>query len=80
MTAVLTSAKEIAALIPDGALLALPPEYAPCSMEGIRALVVDKDRAPKWTPASLQGVSDDMVRQLSAPMDTELGLPVPARD
>lgn len=49
-------------------------------LEGIRALVVDKDRAPKWTPASLQGVSDDMVRQLSAPMDTELGLPVPARD
>ncbi len=39
MTAVLTSANEIAALIPDGALLALPPEYAPCSMEGIRALV-----------------------------------------
>jgi len=39
MTAVLTSAKEIAALIPDGALLALPPEYAPCSMDGIRALV-----------------------------------------
>ncbi len=39
MTQVLTSAEEIAARIPDGALLALPPEYAPCSMETIRALV-----------------------------------------
>lgn len=39
MTAVLTSAEEIANQIPDGALLALPPEYAPCSMEAIRALV-----------------------------------------
>jgi glutaconate CoA-transferase subunit A len=39
MTAVLTSANEIASRIPDGALLALPPEYAPCSMEGVRSLV-----------------------------------------
>ncbi len=39
MTAVLTSVEEIAAKISDGSLLALPPEYAPCSMEGIRALV-----------------------------------------
>lgn len=39
MTVVLNSAEEIAARIPDGALLALPPEYGPCSMETIRALV-----------------------------------------
>ncbi len=39
MTNLLASAEEIAARIPDGALLALPPEYAPCSMETIRALV-----------------------------------------
>ncbi len=39
MTAILPSAEEIAAQIPDGALLALPPEYAPCSMETVRALV-----------------------------------------
>lgn len=38
MTEILNSAEEIATRIPDGALLALPPEYAPCSMEGIRAL------------------------------------------
>lgn len=39
MTNHLSSADEIASQIPDGCLLALPPEYAPCSMEGIRALV-----------------------------------------
>lgn len=39
MTKILNNAEEIAAQIPDGSLLALPPEYAPCSMEVIRALV-----------------------------------------
>lgn len=39
MTEIVSSADDIAKRIPDGALLALPPEYAPCSMEVIRALV-----------------------------------------
>jgi glutaconate CoA-transferase, subunit A len=39
MTTILPTAESIAAAIPDGALLALPPEYAPCAMEVIRALV-----------------------------------------
>lgn len=39
MTKILNNAEEIAAQIADGSLLALPPEYAPCSMEVIRALV-----------------------------------------
>ncbi len=39
MTKNFNNAEEIAAQIPDGSLLALPPEYAPCSMEVIRALV-----------------------------------------
>lgn len=39
MSTILPSAERIAAAIPDGALIALPPEYAPCAMEVIRALV-----------------------------------------
>lgn len=35
----MTSADEIAAAIPDGSLIALPAEYAPCAMAVIRALV-----------------------------------------
>jgi len=29
--------------------------------EGIRAMVIDKDRTPKWSPPALAGVSDDEV-------------------
>lgn len=39
MTSILNSAEDIAARIEDGALLALPPEYGPCSMDTIRALI-----------------------------------------
>jgi glutaconate CoA-transferase subunit A len=39
MTRILPTAEAIAAAIPDGCHLALPPEYAPCAMEVIRALV-----------------------------------------
>jgi hypothetical protein len=31
------------------------------TVEGIRALAVDKDHAPQWTPARIEEVSDDMV-------------------
>jgi enoyl-CoA hydratase len=37
--------------------------------EGIRAAVIDKDRAPKWRPASLAEVSDDLVAAHFEPMD-----------
>ncbi len=36
--------------------------------EGIRALVVDKDRAPKWNPASLAAVSDEQVAAWFRPL------------
>ena len=29
--------------------------------EGIRAQLIDKDRSPQWSPATLEGVSDDLV-------------------
>lgn len=39
MTEFHASADAIAGAIPDGCHLALPPEYAPCAMEAIRALI-----------------------------------------
>ena len=29
--------------------------------EGVRAVIIDKDNTPAWSPATLEGVSDDMV-------------------
>jgi enoyl-CoA hydratase len=40
--------------------------------EGVRALIVDKDRTPKWNPPTLEGVSDTVVQSYLAPFpDTE---------
>lgn len=41
-------------------------------VEGIRAQVVDKDRNPKWSPASLTAVSADDVEAFFAPVDDDL--------
>jgi enoyl-CoA hydratase/carnithine racemase len=35
--------------------------------EGIRAALIDKDRAPKWRPARLADVSDALVEEYFAP-------------
>ncbi len=44
--------------------------------EGVRAQIVDKDRKPKWKPASLAGVSDAEIAKYFAPLgDEELELP-----
>ena len=37
-------------------------------LEGVRALVIDKDNAPKWTPSSLDGVTGDMVQRFFTPV------------
>jgi enoyl-CoA hydratase len=29
--------------------------------EGVRALLIDKDKAPKWNPATLEGVNDEAI-------------------
>lgn len=40
--------------------------------EGIRAVVIDKDGAPKWNPASLTEVADAQVERYFAPLEEEL--------
>ena len=39
----------------------LRPGTASETMEGIRALAVDKDHSPKWNPARVEGVTPEMV-------------------
>ena len=39
--------------------------------EGVRAVIVDKDNAPKWSPPELSGVSDAMVEALFAPLPAD---------
>lgn len=41
-------------------------------VEGIRAQLVDKDRNPKWSPASSAAVTDDDVASYFAPADPDL--------
>jgi enoyl-CoA hydratase len=43
--------------------------------EGVRAVIVDKDQAPKWQPPALAGVSDAEVERHFAPLASELQLP-----
>ncbi|MEU7187036.1 enoyl-CoA hydratase/isomerase family protein [Streptomyces sp. NPDC039022] len=48
---------------------------APDLVEGIRAQVIDKDRAPRWSPAGLTEVTDEDVARFFAPLGArELGL------
>jgi enoyl-CoA hydratase len=36
--------------------------------EGVRAVIVDKDNQPKWTPPTLDGVSDALIDTIFAPL------------
>ncbi len=40
------------------------PDFA----EGVRAAIVDKDNAPRWHPATLNGVTDHVIDQIFAPL------------
>ena len=40
----------------------------PDFVEGVRALIVDKDNAPRWEPATVVGVSDHMIDRIFAPL------------
>ena len=36
--------------------------------EGVRAVIVDKDNTPKWSPNTLEGVSDHLLDELFSPL------------
>ncbi|MEH3041628.1 MAG: enoyl-CoA hydratase/isomerase family protein [Sphingomonas paucimobilis] len=40
----------------------------PDIVEGVRAVIVDKDHAPKWDPAAPEAVSDHMIDRIFAPL------------
>jgi len=40
------------------------PDFA----EGVRAVIVDKDNAPQWAPATAEGVTDDLIEGIFAPL------------
>jgi len=49
-------------------------------LEGVRALLVDKDRKPRWNPSRLEDVTPAMIARLMAPLppEEELDLRAPA--
>lgn len=47
-----------------GARVLTLPDFA----EGVRAVIVDKDNAPRWNPATPEGVTDDLIDSIFAPL------------
>ena len=45
----------------------LRPDFA----EGVRAVIVDKDNAPKWNPMTAEGVSEELLKEIFAPLPGE---------
>ena len=44
--------------------------------EGVRAILIDKDNAPKWEPPSLGQVKTETLAEYFKPLEYELLLPV----
>lgn len=40
-------------------------------VEGVRAVIIDKDNAPRWDPATLEGVGDAMLDEIFAPLPAD---------
>jgi enoyl-CoA hydratase len=39
--------------------------------EGVRAVIIDKDGAPRWDPASPEGITDAMLDAVFAPLPAD---------
>ncbi|KAH7842494.1 hypothetical protein Vadar_005963 [Vaccinium darrowii] len=48
--------------------------------EGIRALTIDKDNAPKWDPLTLDKVNDAQLDLVFQPFEKHLELPIPEKE
>jgi glutaconate CoA-transferase subunit A len=55
------SAEDLAARIPDGALLALPPDYSLVAMEAVRALIRRKAKRLRLLGVPILGLSADLL-------------------
>ena len=40
-------------------------------IEGVRAVIIDKDNAPRWNPATPEGVSEHVIDQIFAPLGAD---------
>lgn len=40
-------------------------------LEGVRAVIVDKDNAPQWNPATAEGVTGHLIDQIFAPLNAD---------
>lgn len=40
-------------------------------IEGVRAVIIDKDHAPRWNPATPEGVTDALLDEIFAPLPTD---------
>ena len=47
-----------------GSRVLIRPDFA----EGVRAVIVDKDNKPKWNPATAEGVSEELLDAIFAPL------------
>ncbi|XP_057792337.1 3-hydroxyisobutyryl-CoA hydrolase-like protein 5 [Salvia miltiorrhiza] len=48
--------------------------------EGIRAVTIDKDNAPKWDPPTLDAVEAEKIEQVFQPFEEDLELKIPTGD
>jgi enoyl-CoA hydratase len=60
-------AEEMRAEYRLAARMMLRPDFA----EGVRAVLIDKDNAPRWNPATPEGVTGEMLDALFAPLSEE---------